>query len=235
MNNYDWWFLDTWYNWDWFTLSVVESNKVSGLSYYEEIVKEISQLIRKYPQCKDLLVKHNKRFMEMVDAYESKFKKLRERKKRTHLPENFPPDPRDWFIMKGRLPYLHMDVRKNISLQPEQTRPPSDEEPLMCCYVRLLIIHDCLSIPPSPYTPIYFNPANSVPGRYLCVGSTLWGKITYTNLEVGTKIEKEAKDLANEALAAVISDLQQQAGLAEQPAETNSQQGKFGFHGNRSE
>jgi len=185
-------------------------------SYYKGIAKEVRQLIRSDSRIKNQFVEHTKQFMKMVDTYEAAFEKLRKPKKETYAPKDFPPDPRNWFIMRGRLSNLHSRTRKNIILQPDKTRPPTEQEHLMCCYVRLIVIHDCLCRLPY-YTPIYFNQANNVPGRYFNVSVELWNRISY---EIGDEIEKEAKELSDEALAAVKADLQLQADLAEKPAET---------------
>ena len=217
---------------EWFKDEELYKHRVKGdgvcTSYYKEIAKEVSQLIRSDSRIKNRFVEYTERFMKMVDTYESAFKKLRKRNKETYAPKGFPPDPRDWFIMRGRLSNLHSRTRKNIILQPDKTRPPTEQEHLMCCYVRLIVIHDCLRRPPH-YIPIYFNQANNVPGRYFGVDLELWNKIAYG---IGDEIEKEAKELSDEAMAEVKENLAlllrtELANL--EPEETDSQKDKFGF------
>lgn len=229
MRKYDGWFGKE-FNDEQFYKHRIKMGGTIYTSYYEEIAKKVRQLIRKDSQFESRLVEHIKHFMKMVDTYEAEFKKLRESKRKRELPKDFPgfpPDPRDWFILQRKLNTLHTRTRKNIILPPEQTKPPNEKEHLMCCYVRLLVIHDCLCRPPS-YTPIYFKEANNVPVRYFEVSLEIWGHIIYTNLEIGTNIEKEAKDLADEALAEVTKNLEDLGLLpkintqqAEQPTEAN--------------
>ena len=175
-------------------------------AYYEGIAEEVIQLIRSNPRIKNRFVEHTEQFLKMVDTYEAAFKKLRKRRRKTYLPKDFSPDPRNWFLIRKRLSSLQTNITKNIIPRPYQTRPPTEQEHLMCCYVRLIVIHDCLHRPPG-YIPIYFNQANNVPALYFNVALQLWSNIAHG---IWGEIEKEAKELSDEALRAVKVDLLKQ-------------------------
>ena len=110
----------------------------------------------------------------------------------------------------------------------QTSRMPKDEECLMRCYVLLGIVHDNV-LQDSQITPVYFMPREKNPtGFRLRANQNLRKWLSVLTLYASQnryRIAKEIESMLDAALTSVRNDLSNLG-----PTETDSGQGKFGFH-----